>query len=316
MEIVSEIIPKKIRGSFMAYRDRALITVKMITILAAGFFIDRMSDKIFGYNVLFSIALFFGLGSIYYINRLEVKQKPLHKIYHFKDFFKTEGPFRKFLVYSVFFDFAHMICSPFFIVYLLKNVGLSLGTFSLVIMLEALASIFTQKRLGKFSDKYGDKKVHMICLVGAASTPLLYLLFIHPSTVWMLIPVSIINGFTWGGYNLTRRNLLLDVTSTGDREIQIAEYRTLTAFPMFIAPLIGGLIADKLTFVLSGLPLLFAIAFILRALSGLLIFRVTDMRVRSEKSTVKIFEEFLHFPHFTVHHFSNQRHNKLTWKAP
>lgn len=304
VEIIAEIVPEKIRGNYMAYRDRAITIAKMITILATGFFIERMPDKLFGYHTLFFIAVLFGMGSVYYMNKVEVKQKPKHKIYNFKDFLKTKGTFRRFLTYSFYFKFAHNFASPFFIVYLLKNVGLSLGAYSLVLTIGAISSIIAYKRIGFFTDKYGDRNMHVFFLIGTALTPLFYLLFVHPSTIWMLIPVSIINGVSWGGFNLTEKNLLLNVISKGDKELQVAEYKTLTALPVIIAPLIAGFIADNVTFVISGIPLVFAIAFVLRASSILFILRVPSIRVKKKIRIDKFLEEFFRLPHFKTYHFS------------
>lgn len=307
-EIVAEVIPKKIRGEYTGYRERSIAIAKIIAILVVGFFIERIASKTFGYNVLFSFGVIFGLISVFYIWKINIQQKPQHKTYTFKDFFDVGGQFKNFLGYSFYFAFAQMIASPFFVVFLLKDMGVSLSFYSISLTVEAIASIFAAKRVGIFSDKYGDKLMHTICLFGASLTPLLYLLFVTPSTIWVLIPISFISGFAWGGYNLTKGNLLLDATDEGDREVSVAMYRTLTSIPMFIAPLIGGFIADNFSFLFSGIPLIFAISFILRISSVFFLLKIPETRVDKRARFGRVVGEFFHLPLHTLNHSLLRRH--------
>ncbi len=300
--IVAEIVPKNSMGEYFGYRLRAIEIATIITTLITGFFLERLLTGVFGFNLFFSIAIVFGLIAVYYFNKIKVVQKPRCLKYSLKDFFKAEGNFKKLLHYSLFFNFAFMIAGPFFIVYLLETVKLGYDTYSLIISLETIAMIFAQLHFGKLADIYGDKAINFFSVICTALVPLIYL-FINESTAWLLLPASIISGIAWGGYNLTIFNLLLDNTLEDKRELQVASYQTLVAIPMIIAPLIGGWLADNVTIIFSGIPLVFFISFVLRSLSCFFIYRLPETRVKSDASLAEALKQIVHIHPFNRHQF-------------
>ena len=52
-----------------------------------------------------------------------------------------------------------MIASPFFAVYMLRNLGFSYLTFMMVMMSQVLFTILAMRVWGKFADKYGNYEV-------------------------------------------------------------------------------------------------------------------------------------------------------------
>ncbi|MBI4919190.1 MFS transporter [archaeon] len=298
--IVAEIVPKKSMGRYFGYRLRATEVATIVTTVITGFFLERILTGIVGFNLFFSIAIVFGLVALYYFNKIQITQKPRRLKYSLKEFFKAEGNFKKLLNYSLFFNFAYMIASPFFMVYLLETVKLGYDTYSLIISLETIAMIFAQLHFGKLSDVYGDKVINFFSVICTAFVPFFYL-FINESTAWLLLPVSILSGVAWGGYNLTSFNLLLDNTSDDKREVQVASYQTFVAIPMIIAPLLGGWIADNVTIIFSGIPLIFFISFILRLLSGFFVYRLQETRVKSDASLAEALKQIVHIHPFNRH---------------
>jgi len=72
--------------------------------------------------------------------------------------------------------------------------------------------------------------------------------------------------------------MLLDYSDRDQRVLQIAEYSMITALPMIVAPILGGLLADHVTWILSGLPLVFAASFIMRLVCSFLVLRLREPR--------------------------------------
>jgi MFS family permease len=85
---------------------------------------------------------------------------------------------------------------------------------------------------------------------------------------WGILPVRIGTGFLYAGYNLANFNMLLLATPRAQRTRYIALYRTITQSAAAVAPLLGGLIVDRL-----GFAPVFVISGIGRLLSGLLLQR-------------------------------------------
>jgi MFS family permease len=135
---------------------------------------------------------------------------------------------------------------------------------------------------GRLSDKYGDRNIAVITSIGTAIVPLLFL-FVHPETSWLAIPIFMLSGFVWAGVDLTFYNLLLDVTEEKSRAVQIAEYGIMTSVPMIVAPVIGGFVADATgSWILGGIPFLFAVSSVLRIFAGALLFRLPEPRAKRE----------------------------------
>lgn len=105
------------------------------------------------------------------------------------------------------------------------------------------------------------------------------------------MPVEILSGIVWGGIDLSTFNLLLDFTSPKKRAVQIADFNTIAAIPLIIGPLMGGLISDNITFILSGIPLIFVMSSILRLSSVLFIYRVKEPRNKVEYPIKSVIRE-------------------------
>ena len=79
---------------------------------------------------------------------------------------------------------------------------------------------------------------------------------------WQVGVNNAFGGFLWAGYNLANFNLLLQLTPNEGRGRAVALYQTGVFAAAVVGPLVGGYIADhvsfQLTFLLSGLGRLIA----------------------------------------------------------
>jgi MFS family permease len=124
--------------------------------------------------------------------------------------------------------------------------------------------------------------------------PISYL-FITKETIWLLIPAQIISGVVWAAADLSRFNLLLDLAKPKKRAMQIAEYNLYASVPLVVGPIVGGLLAENAVFILAGIPLVFLISAVLRALAALMLLRIPEPRSKHEYSAAYVFREAMHF---------------------
>lgn len=75
----------------------------------------------------------------------------------------------------------------------------------------------------------------------------------------------------------------------------MAEFTLLTSIPLFIAPILGGIIADNAKFLLTGIPLVFAVSCILRAASPFLLAGIREPRGKREYPIGAVFKEVITF---------------------
>lgn len=294
----ADLVPDRVRGAFWGRRNMLVSLAGMLGSLAAGAYLDLFpAESYLGFASLFGAGILIGLWSTWIMGKAAEPAYRDHDHHRLREFFHVDGQFRTYCWIMVAYNFAVMIASPFFTVYMLHNLGLSYTWFVIVGAIATVSRILAHPHFGYVSDRYGDKPVALICMLGTALIPLLFA-FITKETIWLVVPVQVISGIVWAGTELTTWNLLLDLTDRDKRAMQIAEYNLLNSVPMIIAPVVGGLIADNVTLVLSGIPLVFVIASALRAITASMLAQIHETRAGVEHPASEV---FLHV--ITVHPF-------------
>jgi len=301
--LAGDFVPEKFRGRYFARRNVLMGIFGMTASVVGAAYLDLFSKTNYaGFSTIFLVGILFGLWSAYLYSKM--KETPYREKQHYKmkDFFKIKGEFRKFVLIMLFFNFSYMLASPFFIVYMLKSVNISYTLLMISFALAGLSKIIANPYWGRISDRIGDKPVAILGIFGTALVPFIFL-FVTESTVWLIFVAQMISGIFWAGVMLSSFNLLLDL-SPHHRVIKAAKYSMLTSVPLIIAPIAGGYIADNSIFILSGIPLIFAISFLLRATSAVLMFAIKEPRIKKKHKIGEIIHEIfsIHPVHKTYHH--------------
>jgi MFS family permease len=294
----ADLVPDRSRGAFWGRRNMMTSFAGMVASLLAGAYLDLFPrENYLGFATLFGTAILLGLYSNRIMSRIKEPEYRDHDHHGIREFFKVDGQFRTYCWIMVLFYFAVNLASPFFTAYMLHDLGLNYTYFVIAGAIATVSRILAHPHFGYVMDKYGDRPVAVISIIGTALVPLVFI-FVTKETLWLIIPAQIISGIVWAGTDLSTWNLLLDLTKREKRAMQVAEYNFLTSIPMVIAPVIGGLVADNLAFGLSGIPLVFAFAFVLRAIPGFLLLRIHETRTGAEKPIGEVFAHVL-----TIHPF-------------
>ena len=113
----------------------------------------------------------------HYEPKLEIKEG---YYFSFFDFFKKmpKNNFGRFTIFSSLVTFATAIASPFFAVYMLRELGFSYFEFTLIIISSIFANFIFQPFWGKFADKFGNINVIKLCGFFIFLVPLLW--FVSP----------------------------------------------------------------------------------------------------------------------------------------
>ena len=294
--LTADVVPVKRRGNFSARRQRRIGIAGLVAMILGGAYLDLFTiPDLRGFLTMFAIGAGFGILSVLAILRVKEPKYQDHKHHGFKEYFRLEGDFKKFTILVFLFNFAFMLASPLIAAYMLRELALPYSLFALAGALALLSKIAVYKHVGWLSDKVGDKPVLFLSLLGTAVVPFLFL-FIHPQTLWLIWPTMLLNGIVWAGYDVAIFNMFLDLTTPDKRAVQNASYMIITSVPMIVAPILGGFIADNLTFVLAGIPLVFAISAIFRAVTSFMLLSIPERRIKHEYP----FAEVLHKA-FQVH---------------
>ncbi|MBN1645340.1 MFS transporter [Candidatus Woesearchaeota archaeon] len=278
----ADITPVKQRGILFGTRNMFLVGGMMAASTIAAFYLDLFpKNSPYGFTSIFIIGILIGLLATSQFARIKIPKYKDHKHHKIKEFFsrKTLKPFTSVIF---FFNFSYALASPLFVVYILRNLGLSYKIYIGTIIISSILKIIANRHWGKITDRYGDKPVAVICILGTSLVPFFYL-FITPSTLWLLIPAQIISGIAWAGVDLSVFNLLLDFTSPKTRATEVAQHNMMASIPLIFAPVIGGILADNVKyFIISGIPFVFLVSGILRLISAWLIHHLKEPRAKRE----------------------------------
>ncbi len=293
--MMADIVPAKHLGDFTSKRYRLIAIFGMVAMVLGGLWLKQFpKESPVGFAIMFAFGLILGLIATLILARVKEPQYRDHDHHAIKEFFTLEGPIRKFVFFGIAFNFAYMLASPFFAVYMLKNLELSYAFYGIAIAVTPITQAITSRYFGKLTDKYGDKPIAILGHIGTAFVPLLYLA-VTKQNLWLLIPVQIFSGTVWAAADIARLNLLLAIADSRKRAMQIAEYNLYVSIPLIVAPIIGGWMTEHVQWILAGIPLIFVISGILRFLSTLLLLKISEPRAKHEYPLVYVFKEAMHF---------------------
>lgn len=271
--MMSDYVPAGSRGKYFGWRNRTLGLIVVVSAFLAGFILRFMgrSNVLSGFCIIFSIAFAARLISWYFLTRMhEARLKISEEAYFtFWDFIKRarESNFAKFVFFVGSMSFAVNLASPFFAVYMLRDLKLDYVTYVIIITSATLTSLVMMGVWGRHSDAVGNVRV-----LKAASLfiPIIPALWLFSSNVYYLIAVQIVAGFFWAGFNLSASNFIYDAVSPPKRSRCVAYFNVVNGIAIYLGALLGGFLAGVLPqirenrllclFALSGIARLFVTA--------------------------------------------------------
>jgi len=165
--------------------------------------------------------------------------------FSFLDFIKRikESNFAKFVIFVASLNFCVNLASPFFSVFMLRDLRFNYLIYTILVTTVTIASIFTIDRWGRHADRVGNTKVLKFTSFFIASLPLWWIINQNPI---YLIFVQIISGFAWSGFNLCAVNFIYDAVAPQKRTRCIAYFNVFTGVALCLGALIGGYLVNML----------------------------------------------------------------------
>jgi len=252
-----DLIPPNILGVFFARRMRIATGVGIVLSVGAAAYLDLWKKhfagyELQGYSILFLAGLGIGILGVYYLSRIPEKRMPQAEAGRgilgvlaqpFKD-----ANFRKLIAFMCSWNFAVNLAGPFFMVYMLKRLGLSM---SFIIGLSIVSQVlnFAFLRIwGRFTDRFSNKSVLaisgplFICSILAwtfTTMPERYFL-----TIPLLIVIHVVMGLSSAGVSLASGNISLKLAPEGRATAYLAANTIVNSVAAGIAPILGGTFAD------------------------------------------------------------------------
>lgn len=264
--MMGSIVPLEWRGRYFSTRNIFMGAAAFLALMAVGQLIDQVGTPA-GYQWALAVAMIMGLGSNYAFSRIEetphapaaqpgVRQTPLwQQLRHHKHFIALCAA-------TGLWNFAQRIAGPFFYVFYADELKASAYLVGLSSAAATLAALPGQRLFGVLNDRKGAHWVQLLTGLIIPTVPLLWSVMSQP---WQAVPIEIVSGFIWAGYNLAALNLLLEMTPDEGRPSFVAVYQAAAGLGMALGAGVGGWIAQvqgyRAVFLVSAAGRLFAALF-------------------------------------------------------
>jgi MFS family permease len=252
-----DLIPENIMGSFFSKRMRIATGIGIILSIVAALYLDFWkkqfaSQELAGYSILFFFGFAVGILGVYFLARTpEIRMPPVQesvKIFRLLSLpFKDEN-FRKLIAFLCSWNFAVNLASPFFMVYMLKRLGLSMSFIIGLSIVSQVMNFLFLKIWGRYTDRFSNKSVlaisgplFIISILAWTFTTMPEKYFL---TIPLLIIIHIVMGLSSAGVSLASGNISLKLAPKGQATAYLATNTIFNSIAAGIAPILGGRFAD------------------------------------------------------------------------
>ena len=252
---IRDLVPEERMERFFALRLTLATLVGAIVSFAGGIGVDAykswIPDEIGAYAILFTTGAAFGIVSVFLYSRVpeprmpEETGEPLRSLLSqpFKD-----RNFRSLLIFLGCWSFAVNLAAPFFAVYLLKRLGLSMTWVLALSVVSQVCNVLFFGVWGRLAERFSNKSVLVF------SVPMFFITFLlwpfttmpdpHVLTVPILIGIHVMAGVSLAGVALCAGNLAFKSAPYGKAGAYLAVNALVSGAAATLAPILAGLAAD------------------------------------------------------------------------
>lgn len=252
-----DLIPQNILGSFFSKRMRIATGVGIALSIAAALYLDYWKKllpkfELQGYSILFLLGFVAGAMGIYFLARTPERRMPTPEqrpgiLKLLTQPFKDEN-FRKLIAFMCSWNFAVNLAGPFFMVYMLKRLGLSMSFIIGLSIVSQVMNFAFLKIWGKYTDRFSNKSVLAICGPLFILSILAWTFTTMPEKYFLTIPllvvIHIVMGLSSAGVSLASGNIGLKLAPQGQATTYLATNTIMNSIAAGIAPILGGKFAD------------------------------------------------------------------------
>jgi MFS family permease len=291
--LMGDLVEEKKRGRYFALRTRISSMTSFVSLVAAGsllhYFDSTMATKS-GFLLLFGVAFISRLVSVYHLVKMydppgnvAAIEVPVEKFTwrQLKD-----SQFSGFSVFFALVQFSVAVGSPFFAIYLLRDLGYSYVEYMVLSASTVLMQFLTLNRWGRISDLFGNRIILRLC---GSLIPFIPFLWLFSHNFYYLFIVQAFSGAIWAGFTLSTSNFLYELIPQKKRATYMAAHSVLAGFGVFLGALFGGYIGTALpgSYILFGYEInlvsqlynVFILSFVFRGITSLLLIpRIKEIR--------------------------------------
>ncbi len=293
---MASLVPMEIRGRFFGLRNSIIGMVTVSFTILGGLFLDWFKHRFQQEQQVYAFGILFGIGfSAAMLSTLVLKRKtevsrhlPSHgSLPGLINQVWNQPNFRRLLNFGLLWSFAVNFSSPFFVVYLLRELHFTYTVVSLITIAGAIADLTGMGFWGHLSDQHGNRPIMLLCVAVGSLMPLTWL-FTSDSdfSKFLLIPGLLMMGsFVFAGYNLSSVNMIFGSAPRENNSAYFALWNSVNGVFTALGAIAGGLFYDHgqaLSGLADGLPgwsfkYLFFFSFLMRISTLVLLRRVREV---------------------------------------
>jgi MFS family permease len=250
---VSDLVPLSMRGRYFGTRNMMFGFWTLVVVLTAGQIADYFGNSIRAFGIIFSLAAAARMFGLYFLTRMKFPQSVMERRPQTSPYTALAGVFRdgnfvRLLVFTGLFGLCLNLGSPFYSVFILKELPLTIGDLTVMTTIATLGGLLSLRTWGKLSDRFGNKPVMLTCALTWLLTAIVSWLLSGPHRFHHLYANYFVTGFMMAGFQqIGQFNLMIKMVPPENKAHYISIYMSFTNMLIALGPVIGGII-------LQGLP--------------------------------------------------------------
>lgn len=249
---ISDLVPPRIRGRYFGSRAMLCAIPALIIGVITGHFLDHLKERgeeMTGILVIVSAGILFGLISAAMLARQyepPIRRRPAP--IPFRESIRIplrNANFRRFMLFVLFFNFFNGVASPVWFPFTLNVLRVPNGTLMEWATIAGIVGLLTFRVWGGFSDRFGNKPILIVTIMITSLHPLCYIVA-RPDFPYPVLVDYVSSAVMWGGYGIAIFNLLLLLSSSGEREMSVALWTILTGVSFGMGSLVCGVVMDHI----------------------------------------------------------------------
>jgi MFS family permease len=242
---MTDVVPLHIRGKYFGRRNMIFGFWTLLVVLVAGYLAEHYDNSLEIFGLIFVAAAWLRLTGLYFLTRMKFPPHILAVRQEGESLSEYLAVFRNrdYLWLVLFIGFWGLMLNlgmPFYSVYVLRELPLSMGGLTLLTTLSTLGGLVALPTWGALSDRFGNKPVLMTCAFLWSVAAMISWLFVGPARYGHLFLNYFIVGATTAGFQLCQFNLMVKMIPSRSKAPYISVFLALTSLLTALGPVVGG----------------------------------------------------------------------------
>lgn len=242
--LMGDLVPEDRRGRYFGLRNRLCSITGFTALALSGMLLDTFSRRgltTAGFLLVFTSGILARIVSIWHLARMHdppgqvaaLRVPPVGQLWQKL----RRSPFVRFSLFFSAMQFGVAIASPFFVVYMLRDLGFSYRLFMGISAAAVLVQFLTLNHWGVVSDALGNRRILRITGILLPFLPIFWLFSAHPL---YLVLIQAVSGTIWAGYSLSAGNFVYDLIPADRRATLMALHGVGGGLALFLGAVTGG----------------------------------------------------------------------------